>query len=40
MGGFIVTQDRGDVWAWAAANAHVWVHGINAITVCVGVLGS
>lgn len=40
VGGLLVTQGRGDVWAWAAAEAHVWNHGPVAAVVCVDVLSS
>ena len=40
MGGLIVTQGHGDVWAWAAAGSYVWVHGPDTATVGVGVHGS
>lgn len=39
-GDFVATQVHGDVWAWAAAGACVWVHGSEAAVVCVGVQGS
>lgn len=28
MGGFIATQDHGDVWAWTSARVHVWVQAL------------
>lgn len=34
-GGLIATHGLGDVGAWAAAGAHVWIHGPDAATVCV-----
>lgn len=38
-GGLIATQGH-DVWVWATAGAHVWVHDPDAVMVCVDVLCS
>lgn len=33
-------QAHADVWVWASAGVHVWVHGFDAAVVTVDIYGS
>lgn len=40
IGGLVATQGHGNVWAWPAVGAHVWVHDPDAPVFCADVHGS